>query len=265
MTGCELKSVLMSAAAVSALTFALGGQAHAGGAAPKAETEPQDTGALILPRYGDINPFYGDINPFWGDINPFYGDISPFWGDISPFWGDISPFYGDISAFWGDISPFYGDINPFWGDIGAFWGDIGAFWGDIAAFWGDISAFSDADYAALAADLDDMYAQAEAVFGPSIEAVTGQSFEDGFLADLNARFGIDLEDPDSLADVTAEQRAQYFLAFYDGLMGFSGRDHVDHWMPAINWTPALAQAHGGGQGVRVGLVDFALPERMSAD
>ncbi len=228
----------------------------------------------IDPFHGDIDPFHGDINPFHGDINPFYGDISPFWGDISPFWGDINPFHGDISPFHGDISPFWGDIeafhgdieafhgdiNPFWGDIAPFWGDIGPFWGDISAFWGDIDAFSDAsagDYESLAGQLTDMFQRAEAVFGTAIETRTGSSFQDAFLADLLAKYGFDPADPRSLEGLDAEQRSRFFLDFYDGLMGYSGVDHVDHWMPAINWSPALSQSVGGGNGAIVGLLDFS--------
>ncbi|MEE2525091.1 S8 family peptidase [Hyphobacterium sp. HN65] len=228
----------------------------------------------ISPFYGDINPFHGDINPFRGDINPFYGDISPFWGDISPFWGDINPFhgdinpfYGDISPFWGDISPFYGDIdpfygdiNPFYGDIAPFWGDIGPFWGDINAFWGDIDPFSETaadDYQSVVNHLLEIFAQADAVFGASVEHQTGQSLEEVVLADLLAKYGLDLSNPESLSELSAADRSAFFLDFYDGLMGYTGLDRVDHWMPHVNWTPALSQAAGAGEGVVVGLLDFS--------
>ena len=228
----------------------------------------------ISPFRGDIDPFHGDINPFRGDISPFYGDISPFWGDISPFWGDINPFHGDInpfhgdiSPFWGDISPFrgdidpfYGDINPFYGDISPFWGDIGPFWGDINAFWGDIDPFQEtatSDYASVAAQLQAIFDRAEDVFGGAVAHETGQTVREAVLADLLARYGLDLSNPDSLANMDAADRSAFFLDFYDGLMGFTGLDRVDHWMPAINWTPALSQAAGAGNNVVVGLLDFS--------
>jgi hypothetical protein len=262
MTTWTLNTFLMSAVSASALSLALsaGAMAHNG---KKPDSDDQVTLRLISPYYGDINPFYGDINPFYGDINPFYGDISPFWGDISPFWGDISPFYGDIDAFWGDIDAFYGDIDAFYGDIGAFWGDIGPFWGDIDAFWGDIGAFNDSEYGTLLTDLNALFDRAEDIFGPAYQGVTGTDFESGFQAELTARFGIDLNDARSLEDISAEDRARFFLEFYDGLMRYSGRDHVDHWMPAINWTPRLSHEAGAGAHVRVGLVDFSVPYRMS--
>ena len=243
-------TLMLTASAGSLLAPAAMAGSDRGVTSDSAETQ------FVLPFHGDINPFHGDINPFHGDINPFYGDISPFWGDISPFWGDINPFHGDISAFWGDIDPFHGDINPFYGDIDAFWGDVGPLWGDIDAFWGDIDPFT-GDATALAAQLEGLFDQAEAVFGEAVEAQTGQSFRNQFLQDLLARYGIDPNDPDSLDQVTAQQRSAFFLAFYDGLMNFSGTDRFDHWMPAINWSPALSQAAGGGDGVLVGLLDFS--------
>ncbi|MFN3538192.1 MAG: S8 family serine peptidase, partial [Brevundimonas sp.] len=90
---------------------------------------------------------------------------------------------------------------------------------------------------------------------------TGGSFR-GFLDGLLDRFELDTSDPQSLAELTAEQRAAFFLACYDELMAFSGRDIVDHWMPAIGWSPALAMRAGGGAGVTVGVVDFSTPYRL---
>lgn len=250
---------------------------------PAPTPEPDDTAqpdnggsdALILPFrgdidpfHGDIDPFHGDINPFRGDINPFYGDISPFWGDISPFWGDINPFSGDINPFWGDIDPFHGDINPFWGDIAPFWGDIGPFWGDINAFWSSIDPNangSQSDYRQLQGDLDEMFARARHVFGDAVREQTGESFNTAFMRTLLAEFDIDPSDPDSLAAVSAETRSRFFLAFYDGLMAYSGTDRVDHWMASINWTPALSQAAGGGEGAKVTMLDFGFLSDEAAE
>ncbi|MDF1770033.1 S8 family peptidase [Maricaulis sp.] len=220
----------------------------------------------INPFYGDINPFYGDINPFRGDINPFYGDISPFWGDINPFWGDINPFggdinpffSGDINPFWGDINPFFSDdINPFWSDINPFWQDVGPVWGDLNIEWNEAAA-EGGDFTTIANDMASVIDRAESVFGAAIEARTGQSMDEAFLNALLGRFGIDLDDPDSLASVSVGQRSEFFLTFYDSLMGFSGVDHVDHWMPAINWSPAMAASYDWGRAPLVGVLDFSV-------
>lgn len=202
----------------------------------------------IDPFFGDIDPFYGDIDPFWGGINPFYGDISPFWGDIDPFWGDIDPFSGDIDTFWGDIDPFSGTIDPFWGKVGTYWGDIGPLWGDINSFWGDIDPFATntrSSYAEVASMLQDLVSRSESVWGEAIYKETERSFADGFSNALFEKYGIDLDDPASLANLTAADRSLFFLDWYDGLMDFSGVDHVDHWMPLVNWSPTLTQDQGG--------------------
>jgi len=223
----------------------------------------------INPFYGDISPFRGDINPFRGDINPFYGDISPFWGDISPFWGDINPFFGDISPFTGDISPFWGDISPFMGDISPFWGDISPFWEEVGPAWGELnSQWSDAQsgdggYSEIADGLSGLLNDASAVFDEAAREQTGQSINEAFLQDLLDRFGIDPSDPDSLAEVSAAERSEFFLTLYDQLMSFSGFDHVDHWMPLINWSPALAARYDWGYSPVVGVLDFSVNDVSS--
>ncbi|WP_323763038.1 S8 family peptidase [Maricaulis sp.] len=257
------------------------------------QSEARSIGAM----YGDINPFYGDINPFYGDINPFYGDISPFWGDINPFWGDINPFggdinpfYGDINPFWGDINPFGGDINPFYQDISPFWRDVGPLWGDINAFWGDINPFEDdapAQYGQVLNDLTQVLDQAEAVFGELVADAwdwdedgfdldgdgdddddgdsekAANAFRDGFLRTLFERYGIDPDNPESLSELDARARSEFFLDFYDGLMSFVEVDRVDHWMATVNWSPRLAQQANEGKGVYIGVVDFSLPHELN--
>ncbi|WP_291845479.1 S8 family peptidase, partial [Maricaulis sp.] len=179
-----------------------------------------------------------DINPFFGDINPFFSD------DINPFWGDINPFFSD------DINPFWSDINPFWQEVGPVWGDLNLEWNEAAAEGGDFSV--------IANEMASVIDRAESVFGAAIEARTGQSMDEAFLDALLERFGIDLDDPDSLASVSIGQRSEFFLTFYDSLMGFSGVDHVDHWMPAINWSPALAASYDWGRAPLVGVLDFSV-------
>ncbi len=219
---------------------------------------------------GDIQPFRGDIDPFSGDIDPFSGDINPFRGDIDPFYGDVSPFWGDISPFWGDISPFAGDVTPFWGDIstsgavsgvGDYWTQVGPMWGDINKDWsalgsyGTITHYGYLDIANEIQALVDLSAQ---TWGSAVTASTNQNFEDSFANPLLAKYGIDLDDPSSLANVSAAERSQFFLEWYDGLMAHSGTDQVDHWMATINWTPTLTQDQGEGHDAIVGLLDVRI-------
>lgn len=226
-----------------------------------AQAEESET--RLGPYYGRISPFYGQISPFEGDIDPFWGRISPFEdGSVEPFWGRISPFEGDIESFWGRISPFEGgEVEPFWGRISPFWGRISPFMGDLQANWGRISPFDDTnpdDHQALLEQIQYLIDESRAFWEDQILAQTGQSFEEAFLNDLLKEFGIDLDDPSSLDGMTAAERAAFQFAWYDGLMSFSGQDHVDHWMETANWSPALTQMQGMGADTVIGLIDFAL-------
>lgn len=235
-------------------------------------------GGDIDPFGGDINPFRGDIDPFSGDINPFYGDIGPFWGDIGPFWGDIDPFGGDIDPFGGDIDPFGGDIDSFWGDletfnlnvegIGGYWRDAGPMWGDINATWSALGSGAELDYdfEDLQVDLEGFVSFSAATWGAAVYAATGQSFYSGFATPLLAKYGIDLGDEESLENISATDRSRFFLEWYDGLMAFSGRDRIDHWMPLVNWSPLLTQDQGSGWDAMVGLLDVAIsPDENSIE
>ncbi|MEZ5939569.1 MAG: S8 family serine peptidase [Hyphomonadaceae bacterium] len=247
--------------------------------------------------WGDIDAFWGDIDAFWGDIDAFsgkssasWGDIDAFWGDIDAFWGDIDAFagantaaWGDIDAFWGDIDAFagknraeWGDIDAFWGDIDAFWGDIDAFggsaqasWGDIDAFWGDIDAFNSAEvqqalsqlaYGMVQSKLQGLVDQSAVFWGDAVQARTGLSFWDGFAAGVFSKYGIDLTDASTLAGLSDVQRARFMFDWYDGLMEFSGRDHVDYWMGLTNWNPVLSWAGNGENATVIGLIDFRLTD-----
>ncbi len=219
-----------------------------------ADEAPQEDG--IQPLYGNINPFYGNISPFWGNISPFYGNISPFWGNINPFYGNISPFYGNISPFWGNISPFTSATNtvaPAWGNIQPFWEQVGAKWSTTNAAWGSANLLT--GYGSVVTGLNDMVALSEATWGAAVAAKTGKSFSAGFAAPLFAKFGIDLDNPLSLASLSAGRRAEFMQAWYDGLMAFSGRDQVDHWMLTANWSPAITQQQGSGSDTVIGVID----------
>ncbi len=69
-----------------------------------------------------------------------------------------------------------------------------------------------------------------------------------------ANYGINPNDPNSLANTDAATRSFFFLNWYDGLMNFTGVDHVDWWMPAVHWSPSLAQIQGS-DAVVVGVLD----------
>lgn len=212
-----------------------------------------------------LSPYYGNIRTFWGNIRTFWGDATPYWGNIRTFWGDVNPYDGDLTAFWGNIRTFNDTNNdtallPAWGNIRTFAGDLGAEWGNIRTFWGNIRTFDQApaDYNQLAHLLNQMVATSQESFGSAVQGQTGQSFMDGFANPLLARYGIDLSNPSTLEHLDANEREHFIMDWWDGLMNFSGADHVDHWMKEVNWTPALTQALGQGKRTTIGLLDFTI-------
>ncbi len=259
----RLPSRLRETVAASAIVACLAAAPIA--SAQTANGEDGSEASIVEPYWGDIAAFWGDIAAFEGGVNPFWGDIAAFWGDIAAFEGDISPYWGDIAAFWGDIAAFEDGVHPFWGDIAAFWGDpesfdgsIAPLWGDIAAFWGDIAAFEDdpETFYALQGKFHELVARSEAFWGDAVTAETGKSFIDGFAAGVFAKHGIDLKDPSTFEGFSNVEKARFFFDWYDGLMSFSGRDHVDHWMGTANWTPAMTQERGSGEETVIGVIDF---------
>ena len=232
----------------------------------KAEAYAPGTVTLraIDPRYRDINPFYGDINPFYGDIDAFWGHINPFYGDIGAFWGDISPFYGNIDAFWGNIDPFYSDLPDFDASeletLGNFWQANRDNVNATEALFNSISydangaIVRDGTPDQVMASLQNMIALAEAQFGSEYTSRTGQSF-DTLVDEIFARHGADPDVKATIEVLTARQRAALYLDWHDSLNVYSGIDAVDHWMSAINWTPAITQIQGNGADTIIGIVD----------
>ncbi|NVE93278.1 S8 family peptidase [Altererythrobacter lutimaris] len=222
-------------------------------------------------RYGHINPFYRDINAFWGHINPFYGHINPFYGHINPFYRDINPFYGDIIAFWGHINPFYRDIIAF---DSARLTQLGDFWHTTAdqvtaadTVWSQLRYSSNGSSYNLVYDgtpnkvlneLEKLIALAETQFGAAYEKETGKSFRGDFVVEFFARHGVNLNDKVSLAGMTDADRAALFLDWHDSLMQYSGIDQVDHWMSAVNWTPAVTHIQNAAGQTIVGIIDSDL-------
>ncbi|MBU3079434.1 S8 family peptidase [Sphingomonas quercus] len=227
----------------------------------------------VSPFWGSVSPFWGSVSPFWGSVSPFWGSVSPFWGSVSPFWGSVSPFWGSVSPFWGSVSPFWGSVSPFggaapadgiipqWGNINAFWGDVNTRWGSVSPFWGSISPFADPSaYQPVADQLKEMMQHSADFWGATVQQKTGKSFQDGFAQPLLVKYGIDLNDPSTLAKLDVGQRNQFFVDWYDGLMNLSGTDRVDHWMGAVHWNPALSQVQGAGSGTVIGLLDFTVKD-----
>jgi hypothetical protein len=273
LAGAALSALL----AASSLSFA--DPAPPTPPAPRPLSNMDDGGDLtplygkIQPFYGNINPFYGTIDPFYGKVNPFYGKISPFWGDITPFWGKINPFYGSIQPFYGSINPFWGKINPFatpnglYSSIGTYWQGAGPQWGSINALWDSLQGANATDYSGLQTQLTAFMASASAAWTPAMQKDLKKSDFNTFFANpLLAQYGIDPTNAASLATVTGAQRSAFFLDFYDGLMNYSGQDHVDWWMAAVHWSPMLAQIQGSANNASVGILDaYATPQNADVN
>lgn len=247
-------------------------------ALPDAPPPPKGAGKGPAPLKPDriLRARAGLTTPLWGNIRTFWGDTTPFWGNIRTFWGSVSPFEGDLTSFWGNIRTFNDGsdpnaVTPSWGNIRTFSGDLGATWGNIRTFWDGIPTTSTGpgpgpgpgagpgandQYRQLADQLNGMIQQGETTWGAAVQAQTGKSFADAFIKPLLKEYGIDLSKPDTLANLDANTREHFFLDYYDGLMNFSGADHVDYWMKQVNWTPALTQTLGGGKDAKIGLIDF---------
>jgi hypothetical protein len=254
------KLLMAGAAAASVLAGSYAATASTGLLRLQLADMPSGNGDSIDPFYGKINPFYGKINPFYGKINPFYGKINPFWGDISPFWGDVDPFYGKINPFYDDMDAFWGSLSPYanspsWSTVMPFWRDAGPMFGNLNSDWQSLQDGNATDYSGVQAELNTFLNKSAAFWGGAVQQSTGKDFWSGFGNAMLAKYGIDPTNPGSLADVSVEARSAFMLNWYDGLMSFTGVDHVDWWMPAINWSPALSQLSGGGQGVVVGILD----------
>jgi len=233
----------------------------AGGLVLDAPADGSDT--AVHPFYGNINPFYGSINPFYGNINPFYGSISPFWGNISPFYGNINPFYGNISPFYGSINPFWGSINPFDASIAPFWQGAGPQWGAINTLWNNLQASNATDYSGLQTQLKQFISDSSTFWSPAVKKYTGKDFDSGFADAVLAAYGINPNDASSLANVSATARSAFMLSWYDGLMNFTGVDHVDWWMGAVNWSPSLTAVQNANGKVIVGILDSVFDDKST--
>jgi hypothetical protein len=226
---------------------------------------------------GTVQPYYGNIRPFYGNLRPFYGNLRPFYGNLRPFYGNIRPFWGSTAAFWGNLQPFATTKDPsFWGtqkgyvdvnnvydgaQVGAFWNTEGTKYNSLLSAWS--TASTPAAYAAVAQQLSAIVGDASSFWGPEVKKYThATTFAAGYSNAMLAKYGIDLNNPSTLANLDPNQQAMFLLDWYDGLMSFSGAGHVDWWMGATGWTPNLGQIAGGTNGmsspVTIGMLDLSV-------
>jgi hypothetical protein len=293
----SIKHLALASCSLAALCSipTLGHAATAAAPTPAASTSVTASAAGgVKPMYGNLSPFYGNLSPFYGNLSPFYGNLSPFYGNLSPFWGNLSPFYGNLSPFYGNLSPFAATTNtaqlafygtgtdPFWGGGEANpytnnpshyvqFSQIGGFWNTEAANWQEVQeawrvADSANDYQNLAAKIQktiidpaSTFWGAAVIHGTKTQDAAASSFVSA-LTKAGVTFTNGAIDPASLAALTPTDRAMLFLNFYDTLMNYSGTGHVDWWMGATGWSPALAAIAGTSSKtpVVVGMLDFTV-------
>ncbi|WBH18178.1 S8 family serine peptidase [Sphingomonas radiodurans] len=208
----------------------------------------------LKPLYRNVRAFYRNVRAFWGDVNPFYRNVRAFWGDVDPF-------YRNVRAFWGDMDPATMATaagSPTYSLVGPFWQGLGTQWEGIATSWqtaGDYNLLTAVRYRLIASQMSTLVSTSRSFWGAAVTKQTGKSFDAAFANPFLAKYGINLNDPASLAKLDASRQSQFFIEWYDGLMAFSGTDHADWWMKSVNWTPKLTQTMGAGAGSTLGLVD----------
>jgi subtilisin family serine protease len=243
MAALSIGTSALAAMPTSAQTASTGGgplTPQAGSLAP--------SGGMIRALTGDVGPLAGNSKAYWGDADPMGQNLSTFWGSLQPYGGMIRANEGSLTEMGGMIRALQGDLSGMGGMIRANAGDLSATAGMIRAHEGD-NELALADYRSFVA-------KSEAFWATAVQAATGKSFSDAFATPLLAKYGIDLNNPASLASLSADRREMFFLEWHDGLMQYSGADQVDHWMKEINWTPKLTQQQGSGARAVIGLVDF---------
>jgi hypothetical protein len=215
---------------------------------------------VIDPRGGTIDPFAGNLDPFAGNLDPFGGNIDPFGRTIDPFAGNIDPFGRNIDPFRGNLDPFNGAPGLTSATVGQFWGQFGTIWKEADTAWSALSA-APADstrQTQVVAKIQALVSHSQQFWGARVSGRTGQSFQDGFVKGLFAKYGISLSDPASFARLTVSQRSQLVFEWYDGLQELAGVDHVDHWMNTVNWNPNITKTQGSGTRSIIGLIDGSI-------
>jgi len=151
---------------------------------------------------------------------------------------------------------------PEYENLGTFWNTSGSLWSKSMTIWSKIDAGTATadEQAQLTANLTSVVNKAQEFWGPAITARLGGTFETSFQTPLLKKYGITSTAPQSLTALTPDQRAAFFVDWFDGLNGFTGFDQVDNWMLQAHWSPHLSDVQGRGAGVIIGLVDTKLTD-----
>jgi hypothetical protein len=245
-----------SHAGMAALAIAL-----AGGIVPAwAQSSTGGDARPVTPYRGALDPFRGALDPFRGSLDPFRGNIDPFRGNLDPFRGNLDPFRGNLDPFRGNLDPFKdtptlttASVSGFWTKFNTDWIALDTRWTTLSAATGDSARFSE-----ISGLIDLLSTDSEKFWGARVTQKTGKSFREGFTNQLLAKYGLSAGDPASFGRLSASERSHLIFDWYDGLNGFAGIDHVDHWMATINWNPNLTKTQGSGADSVIGLLDSTI-------
>lgn len=208
----------------------------------------------INPLKGRLRAFDGDLAPHIGHVASLAGPIDPSKGRLRAFEGDLDPYKGRLRAFWGDLTPATGELDPKIAQISSFTDSFLPASSAIIASWN--AAQASGDYSEVLALITELIEATDEQWDDDVRTQTGRSFTASVTNPFLAKWGFDLANPASLAGRDAFDRSMFLLDWYDTVMNFSGMDRYDHWMNAVNWTPALTQVQGGGSQAIIGLIDF---------
>jgi len=145
-------------------------------------------------------------------------------------------------------------------ELDEYWKAAGANFNTTLTNWNAISPTAPAaSYSGIATDLTKMVTFADGYWKIAVlrNGASG-TFKSKFADPLFAKYGIDPTNPATLAGLSQTQRGMFFLDWYDGLMSYTGTDHIDHWMRTANWSPSLTQSQGNGSDTTIGLLDFTV-------
>ena len=224
-------------------------------------TTDQSTANPVTPFGGNLDPFGGNLDPFRGNIDPFGGNLDPFRGNLDPFRGNLDPFRGNLDPFRGNLDPFYSPVTQLTAaGVGSFWGKFGTNWAaldsrlrTVNGAVGDTAGLGEAN-----AMLRTLLSDSELFWGERVRLRSGKTFAAGFADPILAKYGVSLNDPTTLAKLSASQRSNLVFDLYDGLSSFSGIDRVDHWMGTVRWNPTLTKIQGSGADSIIGLLDSSI-------
>jgi hypothetical protein len=248
-------------AGMAALAIAL-----AGGITPtSAQSTAGGDARPVTPYRGALDPFRGALDPFRGNIDPFRGSLDPFRGNLDPFRGNLDPFRGNLDPFLDGKPLTIENLGEFWGKFDYELQKVNQEWVYLREFPADaqrqgksaseIQKIVSEQQGKVVEQFGKLIEESEKFWGERVNRATGKSFQAGFIDGLYAKYGLSMSDPASFGRLTESQRTQLIFDWYDGLNKFTGVDHVDHWMAAINWNPTLTKTQGSGSDSVIGLLD----------